>query len=722
MVSNNILINDYLFELIERISRFYIHLEEIKTQFYLNSDNKVNDKLMFVDSYKECLVKHFEIGMTILKKTQESKDGKVNYVKDINSVFKSISNLHSQYLSHLPRPSEPIELRRFCRIIDKHVVNLKKVITREKNNLINDSTISIYLSEDIGESTFVKDPLSKFKNENINKIIKEHNKTNNKSISFLEDKKGNTNYHISIPRIDANNPCRWPTLMHEVAHNIMRKEYFKGKTIDQDFNRGLDEIQTVFISKLAKTIDIKSWLIECWCDLFACLVMGPAFWFSQFSSFVFQGNGDNEKTLYPPALFRLQLIERILDHRFSKILTTTFKESIKSSESIILNLDNSETNYFQNDDDTRQLFMYFRIYFLHYFFNTEKRGITFLSKELNKNLKPLIKYTKVININTIEELVKALSNGFPIPSKYKNKKYLIEKPTYVQEILLAAWLYRNSTLKKRVFSEINKNNRNNYEDLLSIIINKYFKKFDTSILRSIQVSEWFDLYTSTDIDKINKEKYTIDKINTVNIGILNDYEILKLLKDEELKIIPIMNIKNQLGSTSLDIRLGTSFQVYLHTKYGIIDFSDKNRNENIYNSKMIDLDYFESITISPGQFILGHSMEYLKFPKNLAGQIDGRSSFARLGLQVHMTAGLVDPGFEGVLTFEMFNNGPSPIRLYPGFRIAQLRFIPINQPMKPYNKNIEAKYKELFSYHDSMQFKDYEIKKITHELERKNKF
>jgi len=181
-----------------------------------------------------------------------------------------------------------------------------------------------------------------------------------------------------------------------------------------------------------------------------------------------------------------------------------------------------------------------------------------------------------------------------------------------------------------------------------------------------------------------------------------------------------MSMKDQLGSSSLDIRIGTSFQFYFPTKYGLIDFINKDTIKSAdVNSTLIDLDFLESITISPGQFMLGHSLEYLQLPEFLAGEVEGRSSFARLGLEIHMTAGFVDPGFEGVLTFEIFNAGTNPIRIYPGFRIAQLRFIPVNKPSKSYGRKISAKYRGLLTPSISLQFKDNEVDKIRDELIRK---
>lgn len=54
--------------------------------------------------------------------------------------------------------------------------------------------------------------------------------------------------------------------------------------------------------------------------------------------------------------------------------------------------------------------------------------------------------------------------------------------------------------------------------------------------------------------------------------------------------------------------------------------------------------------------------------------VNGKSSLGRLGILVHVTAGYVDPGFEGEITLEISNLLPRPVILYKGMRIAQLVF------------------------------------------------
>ena len=78
------------------------------------------------------------------------------------------------------------------------------------------------------------------------------------------------------------------------------------------------------------------------------------------------------------------------------------------------------------------------------------------------------------------------------------------------------------------------------------------------------------------------------------------------------------------------------------------------------------------ISIRPGEFILASTQERISIPATLVGQVEGKSSWARRGLLVHVTAGFIDPGFHGTITLEIVNL--SSVNIYPrvGQRIAQL--------------------------------------------------
>jgi dCTP deaminase len=80
--------------------------------------------------------------------------------------------------------------------------------------------------------------------------------------------------------------------------------------------------------------------------------------------------------------------------------------------------------------------------------------------------------------------------------------------------------------------------------------------------------------------------------------------------------------------------------------------------------------------LSPRKLALAWTREYieLKTETRLAARVEGKSSLARLGLVVHMTAPTIHAGFEGRIRLEMMNHGAVPIRLWPGMRICQLVF------------------------------------------------
>jgi dCTP deaminase len=76
-------------------------------------------------------------------------------------------------------------------------------------------------------------------------------------------------------------------------------------------------------------------------------------------------------------------------------------------------------------------------------------------------------------------------------------------------------------------------------------------------------------------------------------------------------------------------------------------------------------------TIPPHGFALAHTAEVVNIPDYLVGHLQGRSSVGRLGLFVE-NAGLVDAGFHGDLTLELYNAAPYPIELKEDMRIVNL--------------------------------------------------
>ena len=73
-------------------------------------------------------------------------------------------------------------------------------------------------------------------------------------------------------------------------------------------------------------------------------------------------------------------------------------------------------------------------------------------------------------------------------------------------------------------------------------------------------------------------------------------------------------------------------------------------------------------------FCLASTVEKISLPSNIVGRVEGKSSLARLGLFVHVTAGFIDPGFSGYITLELFCAHSRGIKLYPGMPVCQISF------------------------------------------------
>lgn len=96
--------------------------------------------------------------------------------------------------------------------------------------------------------------------------------------------------------------------------------------------------------------------------------------------------------------------------------------------------------------------------------------------------------------------------------------------------------------------------------------------------------------------------------------------------------------------------------------------------------------YAFGLLIGPGDFVLGTSAEYIELSENMAAMLHTRSSIGRLGISMHATAGLIDAGFKGRITYEITNFSNRVVELNIDIPVAQLTFHPLDSPaLKPYD-------------------------------------
>jgi dCTP deaminase len=163
--------------------------------------------------------------------------------------------------------------------------------------------------------------------------------------------------------------------------------------------------------------------------------------------------------------------------------------------------------------------------------------------------------------------------------------------------------------------------------------------------------------------------------------ILTDREIQIALSRNQISIDPGPQ-PEAYSSTSVDLTLDPVLTVFetgkafvkkvidpTHPDYNIDQaFEEITKSQNIDPQKGFD--------IEPKQLVLGWTSEYVVLPYDarLAARVEGKSSLARLGLGVHVTAPTIHAGFDGQIRLELMNHGPLPITLKPGMRVCQLIF------------------------------------------------
>jgi len=190
--------------------------------------------------------------------------------------------------------------------------------------------------------------------------------------------------------------------------------------------------------------------------------------------------------------------------------------------------------------------------------------------------------------------------------------------------------------------------------------------------------------------------------------VLSDRDILQYMRAGKIKITPAPDLQTQLGSCSIDFKLSNTFRVFEHSKYPYIDLRAGVDTNDLM--RRVDVPDDEAFTMPPGEFVLAATQEKLELADDVMARLEGRSSLGRLGIIVHSTAGLFDPGWIGTATLELGNLGRMPVKLYPGMRICAFTFEQLSSPAKvPYQLKPANKYAGQNGPETSRFAKDFEF-------------
>jgi dCTP deaminase len=121
-----------------------------------------------------------------------------------------------------------------------------------------------------------------------------------------------------------------------------------------------------------------------------------------------------------------------------------------------------------------------------------------------------------------------------------------------------------------------------------------------------------------------------------------------------------------LSSFGYDVRLGREFVSYRTNNDVPLDPALDITEEEISRTVA------DQFVLRPNSFVLACTLEVLSIPRDCLGLVKDKSSLARLGITLQTT--VLEPGWTGQVTLEIYNNNPRPVLLRAGQGIAQVLF------------------------------------------------
>lgn len=159
-------------------------------------------------------------------------------------------------------------------------------------------------------------------------------------------------------------------------------------------------------------------------------------------------------------------------------------------------------------------------------------------------------------------------------------------------------------------------------------------------------------------------------------------EILERLSREDglgLWIEPLLDQK-QIGELTVDLRLGYDFLVSIVTRRPYIGIARDNERFRAISTyfQPTRRELGERFILYPDQVVLATTLEYIALPSDCYADVLSRSSYTRLGISVNT---MVQPGFRGCFSVELFNHGNNPVELVVGAKMFQMRLTQVADGM-----------------------------------------
>ncbi len=158
---------------------------------------------------------------------------------------------------------------------------------------------------------------------------------------------------------------------------------------------------------------------------------------------------------------------------------------------------------------------------------------------------------------------------------------------------------------------------------------------------------------------------------------------------------------DKIDQCSIDLRLAPIFTIF-RKKKGIATYDLQNPKDLFEATDLWEHHEVDRWKLEPKQFVLSRTLETVHLPNDLMGLVEGRSSFARFGIGIHVTAPKIDPGYSDPITLELTNHSEAAYELRAGENgvvICQLMLMEVSKALKSADL-YGASAKDQFAGHD----------------------
>jgi dCTP deaminase len=173
------------------------------------------------------------------------------------------------------------------------------------------------------------------------------------------------------------------------------------------------------------------------------------------------------------------------------------------------------------------------------------------------------------------------------------------------------------------------------------------------------------------------------------MSIMPDHWIRRMAVDHGM-IEPFVESQRREGTISFglssygyDARVADEFKVFTNVDNAMVD--PKNFSDSGFVTRK-----GETCIVPPNSFVLAHTVEYFRIPRDVLVICLGKSTYARCGLIVNVTP--LEPEWEGQVTIEISNTTPLPARIYANEGICQFLFLQGSAPPEVSYKDRAGKY------------------------------